>query len=216
MSRKIKKDIANYMNRLYNRQLTTASGGNISYKNKNTIYITASQTDKGNMTFRNVGKVHIDGTNLTPKLKLSMETRMHIEIYKQRPDIQAIIHAHPLTATTLSANKNLIDVNFNGETRAMVGQPAFANYALMGTPALAQNTASASTQSNVIILQHHGIIALGKTLLQAFDRMELMEMAAKATVIKHQMKIENKLSDNEIAKIDQLGHSSINSTNNDN
>lgn len=209
MSRKIKKQVAKSMKRLYNRQLTTTSGGNISFKKGNVVYITASQTDKGTMTIRDIGQVHIDGTTLSPKLKLSMETRMHIAIYKQRPDINCIVHAHPLTATVLAADKNLIDVNFNGETRAMIGEPAFAPYALMGTPELAEKAAQAAKTSNLILLQHHGVIALGQSLLQAFDRMELIEMAAKATVIKNQLNIEPRLSQQEITQIDQLGYSTI-------
>lgn len=209
MSHKVKKSIANFMNRLYDKGLTTTGGGNISYKKGDKIYITASQTDKGNMKPSQIGVIDLDGKNQTPHIKLSMETQMHLLIYAQRSDINAIVHAHPFTATTLTAEKNLINTNFNGETRAMVGVPAFAKYQLMGTDALATEAAKAAKQSNVILLQHHGILTLGKNLLEAFDRLELTEMAARATVIRAQMRIKEKLSEEELGQIDKLGHSKI-------
>ena len=92
----------------------------------NKIYITPSQTDKGKMKPNQIGVVTIEGINLTPKLRLSMETGMHIAIYKSRKDVHAIVHAHPYTATALSAAPNMIDTRINGEARAMLGKPAFA------------------------------------------------------------------------------------------
>ncbi len=204
MKPKPKKTVATFMNRLYAKGLTTTSGGNVSLRVKNKIYITPSQTDKGNMKSRQIGVITIEGKNLTPKLKLSMETGMHLAIYKSRKDVNAIVHAHPFTATTLSAMPDLIDTRINGEARAMLGKPAFAPYATMGTPDLAKAAADAIANSSAIILQHHGILTVGGTLLQAFDRLELMEMTARAAIIRKISGIDNCISDEQIAIIDRM------------
>ena len=204
MRNKHKKAVALFMNRLYAKGLTTTSGGNVSIRVNNKIYITPSQTDKGNMKPKQIGVVTIEGSNLTPKLRLSMETGMHIAIYKTRKDVNAIVHAHPYTATALSATPDLIDTRINGEARAMLGKPAFAPYATMGTPDLAKVAADAIKHSNAIILQHHGILTAGETLLQAFDRLELMEMTARATILRKIANIEDHISGEQIAIIDRM------------
>ncbi len=192
------------MNRLYAKGLTTTSGGNVSVRHKNLIYITPSQTDKGNMKPGQIGIVTIKGKNLTPKLKLSMETGMHLAIYKQRKNINAIVHAHPFTATTLTAREGLINTRINGEARAMLGQPGFAPYETMGTPQLAEAAAQAIVKSNAIILQHHGILTVGENLLQAFDRLELMEMTARSCVLRKMLNIDDCIDRENIAIIDKM------------
>ncbi|MFO7863127.1 MAG: class II aldolase/adducin family protein [Salinivirgaceae bacterium] len=204
MPKKTKKQIAQFMRRLYKQGLTTTSGGNISVRHKDTVYITASQTDKGKMKAKDVGTVDLSGNNLSPALPLSMETQMHLAIYTTRPDVRAIVHAHPVAATTLSASPNLIDTGLNGEARALLGKPAFAPYQLMGSKALAEEAAKAAAESNIIILQHHGIVALGCNLLKAFDRLELTEMAARGTIIRKTMGIDAHLTADQLKELDDL------------
>jgi len=182
--RKQRKEVAQIMNRLYKQHLTTTSGGNVSQRKGNIVIITPSQTDKGRMKTKDVGIVTIDGNNLTPKLKPTMELAMHLAIYKQRPDILAIVHAHPVYATALSASEGLIETDVTGETSVILGNPAFAEYRTMGTIELAQTIAEKSQNSNIILMQHHGIVTLGTNLLQAFNRLEVLEIAAQTTVIR--------------------------------
>lgn len=201
---KPKKDVAAIMNRLYQKGLTTTSGGNVSAKYKDRVYITPSQTDKGNMRPEQIGIVSLNNENLTPQFKLSMETGMHLGIYNARKDINAVVHAHPFTASTLSAEEGLLNTRINGEARAMLGQPGFVPYETMGTPELADAAAKAIINTNVLILQHHGIIAVGETLLQAFDRLELTEMTARSNVLRSLLNIDNQINDNGVAIIDQM------------
>ena len=101
---KEREEVASFMRRLYRQFLTTTSGGNISFRAADgNIVITASQSDKGEQSPENVGIVTPDGTSLTPHLKLSIETGMHLAIYAARPDVMAIVHAHPVTATLFTA-----------------------------------------------------------------------------------------------------------------
>ena len=194
--KKQRKEIAQIMRRLYQQRLTTTSGGNISLRLGNIVIITASQTDKGNMTFKDVGVILITGKNLTPKLKPTIESEMHLSIYNARPDISAIVHAHPVYATALTASQGLIETDISCEAYATIGVAAFAEYRAMGTSKLAHLVAEKSKNSNIVIMQHHGIVAMGKTLLQSFDRLEAIETTAQATVIRKICNIVNK-PDNE-------------------
>ena len=90
------------MRRLYRKGLTTTSGGNISLRiTDDIIAITPSATDKGRMRWKEVGLMTIPGENLTPGLKPSIESAMHLSIYKRKSDTKAIIHAHPVICNFL-------------------------------------------------------------------------------------------------------------------
>lgn len=202
--RKQRSEVAQIMRRLYQNRLTTTSGGNVSIRYGEYIIITPSQTDKGTITKKEVGIVSIEGKNLTPGLKPSMELGMHLAIYKNRPDISAIVHAHPTFATALAATEGMIATDIAGEARAVLGIPAFAEYCTMGTQDLAEIVAKKAMNSNVIIMQHHGIVTLGSTLLQAFDRIEVLESTAKSIVIRKICDITEKIPAEKLQIIDNL------------
>jgi L-fuculose-phosphate aldolase len=178
-----KEQVAMYMVRLYQRFLTTASGGNISMLvDSETIVITPSQMDKGMLTAENIAVIGLDEINHTPDIKMTMETFMHISLYKERPDIKAIVHAHPPTATAFAASNVDIDISLTGEPIAICGMPVRAEYATMGSRELAANAASVAKDTNTIILNNHGVITMGKTIFDAYDRIEVLENAAKMTL----------------------------------
>lgn len=200
-----KKEVAYFMRRLYSKNLTTTSGGNISLKLDNQrILITPSGLDKGRMKSDQIGLLSMNGENYTPGLKPSMESGMHIAIYKKRPDIKAIVHAHPTIASGFTALHKSINCTLTAEARAILGTPKTASYALMGTPALAAIVAETSADVNVILLENHGIICLGENLLGAFDRIEVLEAAAKMTLITELLKEKKELSPQRLKDIDTL------------
>jgi L-fuculose-phosphate aldolase len=200
-----KKEVAYFMRRLYNKNLTTTSGGNISFKiDADRLLITPSALDKGRMKSDQIGLLTMSGENKTSSLKLSIESGMHLAIYKKRPDIQAIVHAHPPIASSFTALHRCINCTLTSEARAILGIPRTAPYALMGTALLADIVAENATDTNVILMENHGIICLGKTLLAAFDRMEVLEAAAKMTLITELLKEKKELSPIQLREIDNL------------
>lgn len=201
---KEKKETAFFMRRLYERGLTTCSGGNVSRRIGDLILITASQTDKGYIQEEQIAEIDINGNNLTPNLKPSMETAMHLAVYKVRPDVKAIVHAHPVTATAFATTNREINCKLTGETRALIGIPANAPYALMGTQCLALRVADAAKNANVVLMENHGIITFGENLLMAFDRLEVLEAAAKATLITHLLGNKKEIPANDLNEIDKL------------
>ncbi len=182
--KKERKEVARFMRRLYKYGLTTTSGGNISMRmDDDIIAITPSSTDKGTMKWKEVGLLKITGENLTSELKPSMESGMHLSIYRKKKGISAIIHAHPLFATSFTAMKMKINTGLTAEARAICGTPVFVPYALMGTEELAKVAALNIVKSDILLLENHGILTAGTSLLSAFDKIEVLENAAKMTLI---------------------------------
>lgn len=201
---KLKSGVAEYMKRLYDRGLTTASGGNISIRSEDSVLITASQTDKGRMKAEHVGLIDMNGDIVSGNIKVSMETGMHLAIYRKRPDVKAIVHAHPVFATSFAISGRKINTNFAGEARAVLGETAIAAYALMGTCKLADLVADASERSNAVLMRNHGIITLGENLFQAYDRMEVLEATAKMTLITEMLGGSHDLTIEQLKEIDNL------------
>lgn len=179
-----RKDVARFMRRLYKHGLTTTSGGNVSLRlSDDIILITPSATDKGRMKWKEVAIMTIFGENLTPRLKPSIETAMHLSIYKRKPETLAIVHAHPVYASLFTAIKAKINTNLTAEAKAILGDPLFVRYAVMGSEALAEVAAENILKSDILLLENHGIVTIGSNLLQAFDRIEVLENAAKMTLM---------------------------------
>lgn len=175
--------VADYMCRLYERGLTTSLGGNISLRIGDLIMITPAKLDKGRLTASNIGIISNTGDNLTPHIALSIETEMHLRILQGRKDISAVIHAHPTMATFFTVSDIDINTTLTAETFAVLGVPVKATYALMGTRQLACSVSEAAMKSNVVLMENHGVLTVGKSLLEAFNRMEVLESAAKMNLI---------------------------------
>jgi len=200
-----KKDVAYFMRRLYDRFLTTASGGNISLRvSEQNVLITPAALDKGIISAEQIAVVSMDGENLTQNFKPSIETNMHLEIYKNRNDVLAVVHAHPVYASLFTTINRKVNTHLIAEARYMLGEPTVAEYALMGTIELAQVVAEASLKSNVILLKNHGVLAVGKTLLEAFDRMEVLENCAKMTFLTELLQEKQEMTPEQIAAIDAM------------
>lgn len=203
--KKERKEVARFMRRLYRQGLTTTSGGNISLRiGDDLVAITPSATDKGEMKWKEVGLMNLLGENLTPDLKPSIEYALHLNIYKRNSQVTAIIHAHPLFATSFTAMKGTINTSLTAEARAICGEPHFVPYALMGSTELAEIVADHSANADIMLLENHGIITTGKSLLQAFDKMEVLENAARMTLITEVAGKKRPLSQGRLREIERL------------
>ena len=183
--------VAKTMKKLYERCLTTVSGGNISLRlTKDLFCITPSQLDKSELKADLIAIVGMDGTNYTPDLKLSIESEMHRHLLINRPDINAVVHSHPIYASTFSDAKGeqcSINVRLNAEIYLFMPEIAIVSYCPMGSKELVSKVSEKGKTSDVMLLRNHGAIALASTLLKAFDRIDLLERAAKMTIISKQM-----------------------------
>ncbi len=202
---KEKKSVAKWMRRLYDKGLTTSLGGNISRRlDEHHIAITASGTDKGRMKSRDIAIVTMDGQVVDCNSKISMETGMHLQIFKTRPDVTAVVHAHSPISSLFACMEHRININLLAEAYTIIGKAEVAEYALPGSDLLANNVAGVVKNCNVILMANHGVLAVGKDMLHAFDRIEVLENAAKMTILSTLLRDTKELSPAQLTELDKL------------
>ncbi len=185
-----KKEVALFMARCYNRGLTTATGGNISMRIGDIMLITPSGKDKASLVGSDIAEVRIaDGVNLTPDKKLSIESGMHRLIYLKRNDVKAVVHSHSTFSCLFSASEEEIDTSLIAENWFLLDKVRKVSYALMGTDELAEAVSEAAVSNNALLLENHGALAVGNSLLSAFDRLECLEQAAKLTYLSRAVRV---------------------------
>ncbi len=181
-------DVAYFMRRLYELRLTTTSGGNVSCRaGDDACAITPSAVDKARITADQVAIIALDGTNRTPELTASSETAMHLRIYERLPEVGAIVHAHSPTVSAFVCAETPIRVDLLSETYALLDEPLMVPYARTGTDELADLVARYAERSSCLLLRNHAATTTGRDLLQAFNRMELLEDAARITLMVRQL-----------------------------
>lgn len=158
------------------------SGGNISLKieNEDKIAVTPSSLPYKEMKLDDTCITDFEGQLLQGK-KPTMELSLHLSIYRNRPDVQAVVHTHQLYASILSVMniEKPIPAMFDEIAFAIGDEVAFIPYALSGTPELASNVATAvANKCRCYIIKNHGAIALGKNLEQACLHAEMLEKVA--------------------------------------
>jgi len=206
-----REEVAYFMRRLYDKNLTTCSGGNVSQKiNKDLICITPSGLDKGRIQPEQIGLITLKGENLTPELKPSIETSMHIAVHNMRPEIKAVVHAHPVTASSFTASEKKINTALIAESAAILGTPVFTPYAIQGSTDLAQIVSAATAKANIVLMSNHGVLTVGETLLNAFDRIEVLEASAKITLYTELLGSKRVLTDAQVSQLAAPPKASVN------
>jgi len=167
------------MARIYRHRMTTTSGGNLSIRDEDgSLWITPSRVDKGNLTPADVVRVFADGRR-EGQHPPSSEFPFHAEIYRRRPDLKAIVHAHPGALVAFSICRMLPDTRVQSHAYSVCGKIAFAPYACPGTQQLGDNIAAAfETGANCVLLENHGVVIGGTDLQEAFQRFETLEFVA--------------------------------------
>lgn len=178
-----KEQIVRIMNRIYHNKMTTLSGGNLSIKDINgDIWITPAGIDKGKLVPNDIMCVKANGEIIGPH-KPSSEYPFHISIYKKRPDIKAIVHAHPPALVSFSIVRTIPDTNIIPQAKRVCGKVGYATYALPGSENLGENIAESFSKGfNVVLLENHGVATGGADLLNAFHRLETLEFCARTII----------------------------------
>ncbi len=174
----LRRRISEAMLHIYNRGLTTAAGGNISELLREGILITASGKHKGRIKEEDVLLIDPSGEVLLGNGKPSVEWRLHKEIYSNRNDVRAIIHAHP-TFSTVIATCNLPYDLMTAESATLLERVSKIPYIKFGSEEFALAVAERIKRSNAILVERHGVIVVGKTLEEALIRLEALEENSK-------------------------------------
>jgi L-fuculose-phosphate aldolase len=203
-----RKDIIEAGKRLWSRSMIAANDGNISVKiDKERILATATGVSKGFMNEDDIVLLDPDGKALEEGKKPSSEIPMHLEIYKRRSDIRAIVHAHPPIATGFAAAGMQLDKSILPEVILTLGSIILTPYGTTGTDELAKIAGEGIKNHNGLLLQNHGAVTVGADLWQAYYRMETLEHFAQITLVTRILGRQSILSEEEINKLTSLGTS---------
>jgi len=171
--------VAEIMTRIYERQLTTPSGGNLSMlDDEGNLWVSPSQIDKGSLKADDIVMISKSG-EITGQHQPTMEYLFHQGIYKTRKSIKAVTHAHPSGLVTLSMLVKPPDFSLIPALTNEIGPVGLSGYALPGSQALGDTVKAAfSGKTNAILMENHGVITIGKNLLHSFHRLENLEQMA--------------------------------------
>lgn len=172
------------MERIYSYRMTTTSGGNLSIlDDSGSVWITPARIDKGGLRREDIVEIR-PGGEVVGRHKPSSEFPFHHRIYKTRPDIRAIIHAHPVALVAFSICGKRPDTHLFPKAHSICGEVGFAPYALPGSEALGASIAGEFAKGfSCVMLENHGVVVGGADFAEAFRRFETLEFAAK-TIIK--------------------------------
>ena len=178
-----REEIVATMRRIYRYRMTTTSGGNLSIHDPaGGIWITPARVDKAELQPADVVCVQPDGAS-SGRHAPSSEFPFHREIYRRRPDIKAIVHAHPGALVAFSICRRLPDTRVQVLAHAVCGQVAYAPYACPGSEQLGGNIAGAfAAGADCVMLENHGVVIGGRDLPEAFQRFETLEFVAQTLV----------------------------------
>jgi L-fuculose-phosphate aldolase len=166
--------------RLHARDLIGAAEGNVSVRlGRGTFLVTASGVNKGYLATDDLVVVDAACRTLRGRGRPSTELRMHLAAYAARPDVNAAIHAHPITAVALTVAGAAAPQDLVPEAAVMLGPIGVAGFATPGTEEVPASVAQLLPDHDVILLERHGALTLGGTLVEAFDRMETLERVAR-------------------------------------
>ncbi|MBC7795834.1 MAG: class II aldolase/adducin family protein [Pyrinomonadaceae bacterium] len=186
---------------LYNRGLVASSDGNISYRlDENRIIATPTQVSKGRMTEDMMAITDLNGKPLNDK-RASSELQMHLLIYRERPDIKAVVHAHPPHGTAFAVAGLSIDAPILSEVILTLGCVPLTAYGTPSTTELTEQMQPFVKNHNALLMANHGAVAYGDNLWQAFDRMETLEHTAKITILSRALGEAQRLSNENIEKL---------------
>lgn len=174
------EQVAVLTRRIYERGVTTASGGNLSIRDTDgNIWVTPARMDKGRLQPADVVCVRPNG-EIIGKYSPSTELPFHRAIYEQRPDIFAVTHAHCPSLVAFSIIRKIPQLRVIAQTYLTCGEVGYAPYAVTQSERLGQEIASAFGQgSNVVLMENHGVVTGGPDLLAAYQRLEAMELCAQ-------------------------------------
>ena len=168
---------------LYERGHVVAFDGNVSIRlDENTVLATPTMTGKGRMTEDCLALTDMDGKPLSDK-RASSELAMHLLIYKMRPDIHAVCHAHSPNATAFAVAGLAIDRPILSEVVLTLGCVPLTTYGTPSTDELTEAMKPFVPHHNALLMANHGAVAYGEHLWQAFDRLETLEHTAKISIL---------------------------------
>jgi L-fuculose-phosphate aldolase len=205
---RLRQEIVRVTRIVANQGLVRSSDGNISIRlDQGRYLVTPSGLYKMSMEPDDPLVVNSKGEVLIgkPGLKPTSELNMHLEAYRQRPDINAVLHAHPPYATALTIAGLPFPTDYLPEVLVALGDVPTAQYGTPGTPQLGETIRELIKCHNSVILSHHGSITVGQTLEETLIALERLEHAAYTYFLAHELGTPIPLADDELEQLRKMG-----------
>ena len=178
----IKKQICEIGKRIYNKGMVASNDGNISVKlNDNEFLCTPTGVSKGFMTPEYICKVDANGKVIqaNPGFKPSSEIKMHMRVYRERPDVTSVVHAHPLYATSFAIAGIPLTEPIMPEAVIALGCVPIAEYGTPSTEEIPDAISKYLQHYDAVLLANHGALSFSDSLLSAYHKMESLEFYAQ-------------------------------------
>jgi L-fuculose-phosphate aldolase len=201
----IRNDIVEIGRRLWQRGYVASNDGNISVRlDDRRLMTTPKNVSKGFMTPDMMVITDLDGRKIAGDRDPSSELKMHLQVYRDRPDARAVVHAHPPTATGFATAGIPLDRAVLAEVVTTLGSIPIAEYATPSTDELPAACSKYLKAHDGLLLANHGALAIGPDLLTAYHRMETIEHFAKISLVTRTLGRENLLSRDEVQRLQGL------------
>ena len=200
--RKYREEIVRYGRALHERCFVAAMDGNLSVRLRDDRFlVTPTGISKGAMRPGDMVIVNLEGKRISGRRHVTSEIGMHLLIYRMRPDVSAIVHAHPPTATGFAAAGIALTEPLVCEVVMGLGCIPLARYGTPGTSELAQTLEPYVADYDAILMSNHGVVTYGDTLEHAYMKMETVEHFAQIALVTHLLGRQQPLKEMEIEKL---------------
>jgi L-fuculose-phosphate aldolase len=198
----LKKDICEVGRRLYERGYVAAKEGNVSIRvSENEVLSTPAGVCKGTMTPDMIVACDPAGRKLAGELRVSTEIQMHLAVYRTRPDVKAVVHAHPPTSTGFAVSGVPLNQAVLAEVVVTLGCIPLAEYGTPSTKELADSVERLVSMSDGLLLSNHGALTVGQDLFDAYYKMEVIEHFAKVSLVSRLLGGERLLPKEEVSRL---------------
>jgi L-fuculose-phosphate aldolase len=192
----LKKAIIHVGRRTYERGYIASNDGNISARiDKKYVLITPSGVSKGFMNGSDLIIIDFNGKLVKGNGKPSSESLLHLQIYKERPDVKSVCHAHPPYATGFAVAGIPLDQNILPEVIIALGTIPLVPYGTPGTEEFSKPLLPILKHYDAFLLANHGALTVGSTVLDAYNKMETLEHFAKIFFVAQHLGRVNILTD---------------------
>ncbi|MBV9182062.1 MAG: class II aldolase/adducin family protein [Acidobacteria bacterium] len=198
----LRREIVRLGKMLHERGFIAACDGNLSVRlDANRVLVTPTAMSKGAMRSSDLVVVNSAGEKLKGSRAVTSEIGMHLLIYSMRPDVRAIVHAHPTTATGFAAAGIALNQPLVCEVIIGLGQIPLAPYGTPGTPELAGTLEGLIPDYDAILMANHGVVTYGVDLQSAYMKMETVEHFARITLTTHLLGKQQLLNGHDLEKL---------------
>ena len=201
----VRAEIVEVGRRLHQSGMIAGTDGNISVRlDDNRIMITPSGVSKGHLKADDMVIVDVNGRHLQGKGRGSSEMAMHLFVYRNRPEIRACVHAHPIHATAFAVAGLALAEDVLPEVVVFVGGIPLTDYAPPGTDAVPKSLEPFIEKQNAFLLRNHGLLTIGRSLDEALFRHETVEHYAHIVSVARQLGNIHKIPTDDFRRLESM------------